>query len=81
MYAAFTMIFRVCKLAIALQLLVGMISKCSLNPVTNPNPVCSHTDTRDSIKYNVWTILNISKKCFTVLIITYEAVKELFNKS
>jgi ribosomal protein L37AE/L43A len=40
---------RVCELAIALQLLVVMVWKCSVNPITNPNPVYSHTHTRDNI--------------------------------
>jgi hypothetical protein len=33
---------RVRELAIALYLLVVTICKCSVNPITNPNPVCSH---------------------------------------
>jgi hypothetical protein len=39
---------RVRELAIALYLLVVTFSKCSVNLVTNPKPVCSHTS-RDSI--------------------------------
>jgi hypothetical protein len=42
--------YRVCDLAIALWLLVVMIHKCSINPITNPNPVYSHTHTCDNIK-------------------------------
>jgi hypothetical protein len=39
---------RVCELAIALWLLVVMICKLSINPITNPNPsIITHT--RDSI--------------------------------
>jgi hypothetical protein len=34
---------RVCELALALQLLVVMIGKCSVSPITNPNPVYSHS--------------------------------------
>jgi hypothetical protein len=34
---------RVCELTIALQLLVVAISKCSINPITDRNPVYSHT--------------------------------------
>jgi hypothetical protein len=34
---------RVCELAITLQLCVVMICMCSINPITNPNPVCSHS--------------------------------------
>jgi hypothetical protein len=35
----------VCELAIALQLLVVTICKCSINAITNPNPGCSHSYT------------------------------------
>jgi hypothetical protein len=35
----------VCELTIALQLLVITISKCSINPITNPNPAYSHSYT------------------------------------
>jgi hypothetical protein len=35
---------RVCELAIALQLLVVTIHKRSINPIANPNPVCSQRD-------------------------------------
>jgi hypothetical protein len=38
---------RVCELAIALKLLVVTICKCSVNPITNPNAVCSQS--RDNI--------------------------------
>jgi hypothetical protein len=34
--------YRVCELAIALQFFVVTIWKYSINPITNPNPVCSH---------------------------------------
>jgi hypothetical protein len=34
---------RVCELAIAPKLLVVAICKCSMNPVTNPQPVYSHS--------------------------------------
>jgi hypothetical protein len=34
---------RVCELAIALSLLVVTICKCSVNPITNPNPLHSHS--------------------------------------
>jgi hypothetical protein len=37
----------VCELAIALYLLV--VTMCSINSITNPNPVYSHTHTRDNI--------------------------------
>jgi hypothetical protein len=37
----------VCELAIALFAVVSIFN-CSINPITNPNPVYSH-DTRDSI--------------------------------
>jgi hypothetical protein len=36
---------RMCELALALQLHVVMISKCSVNPITNPNPIYSHSYT------------------------------------
>jgi hypothetical protein len=36
---------RVCELPIALYLPVVTICKCSINPITNPNPVYSHTHT------------------------------------
>jgi hypothetical protein len=35
----------VCELAIALYLLVVSICKCSINPITNPNPARSHSHT------------------------------------
>jgi hypothetical protein len=34
---------RVCDLAVALELLVAAIRKCSINLITNPNTVYSHT--------------------------------------
>jgi hypothetical protein len=43
MHAAVTVIFRVCKLVSLLQLFVVTICKWSINPVLNPNPVCSNT--------------------------------------
>jgi hypothetical protein len=33
---------RVCELEIALWFLVGMICKCSINPIAYPNSVYSH---------------------------------------
>jgi hypothetical protein len=36
---------RVCELVTALQLLVVTICKCSVNPITIPNPIYSHTNT------------------------------------
>jgi hypothetical protein len=36
---------RVCELATALYLLVVTICKCSINPITDPNPVYSHSIT------------------------------------
>jgi hypothetical protein len=41
--------FIVCELAIALQLRVVTICKCSINPITNPNPVYGHNQTCDNI--------------------------------
>jgi hypothetical protein len=35
---------RVCELTIALYLLVVTTCKCSINPITNPNPVYSHSN-------------------------------------
>jgi hypothetical protein len=35
--------YRLCKLVIALKLLVVTICKWSLNPVTSPNPVYRHS--------------------------------------
>jgi hypothetical protein len=32
-----------CELAIALELLVVTICKCSINPIINPNPIYSHS--------------------------------------
>jgi hypothetical protein len=34
---------RVCELVIVLELLVVTICECSINPIINPNPVCSHS--------------------------------------
>jgi hypothetical protein len=42
---------RVCELAIALESLVVRICKCSINQITNPDPVCSHTQRRDNINW------------------------------
>jgi hypothetical protein len=36
---------RLCELPIALELLVVTICKTSINPITNPNPVISHSYT------------------------------------
>jgi hypothetical protein len=36
---------RMCELAIALWLLVVTIWKCSINSITNPNPVYIHCNT------------------------------------
>jgi hypothetical protein len=41
---------RVCELGIVLQLLVVTICKCSINPITNPNPVYSHLYTLQFLK-------------------------------
>jgi hypothetical protein len=35
---------EVCKLAIALQFFVDTSSKSTINPITNPNPVHSHSN-------------------------------------
>jgi hypothetical protein len=40
---------RVCELAIALQLFIVMICRCSTNAITNPNPVYSHSYTRQLV--------------------------------
>jgi hypothetical protein len=50
MCAAVRMTNRVCKPMRLLQLLVVTccVYKCSVNRVTNPNPVYSHTQTRDN---------------------------------
>jgi hypothetical protein len=42
---------KVCELAIALQLFVvtSCVYKCSINQITNPNPVYSHINTRNNI--------------------------------
>jgi hypothetical protein len=42
---------RVCELAITLWLLVVMFCKCSINPITNPNPVYSQS--RHSVVWQV----------------------------
>jgi hypothetical protein len=41
--------YRVCELAIVLWLLVVTIHKCSVNSISNPNPVYRHINTRDNI--------------------------------
>jgi hypothetical protein len=43
--AGAVVIFKVCRLAMALKLLVipSCVYKWSINPFTNPNPVYSHT--------------------------------------
>jgi hypothetical protein len=45
---------RVCESAIALQLLVVTIYKWSTNPITNPNPVYSHSYTWQYIYMYTW---------------------------
>jgi hypothetical protein len=52
MCTAVTVIIRVCKPVRLLHLLVvtNFVHKWSINRVTNPNPVYSHTLTRDIIK-------------------------------
>jgi hypothetical protein len=47
MSAAVTVIYRVCKPVRLLELLVVMscVYKWSINPITNPNPVYSHSYT------------------------------------
>jgi hypothetical protein len=40
---------RVCDLTIALWLLAVTFCTSSVNPISNPNPVYSHTHTRDNI--------------------------------
>jgi hypothetical protein len=54
MCGAVTVIFRVCKPVRLLQLLVftGCMYKWSINRVTNPNPVYSHTQNRDNNNNN-----------------------------
>jgi hypothetical protein len=49
--AAVTVICRVRKPVRLLQLLVVTICKCSINPITNPNPIYSHT--HDHIKMDL----------------------------
>jgi hypothetical protein len=46
--AAVTVIFKVCKPLRLLYLFVftGCVYKCSVNPITSPNPVYSHSNTR-----------------------------------
>jgi hypothetical protein len=54
---------RVCELAIALQLLVVTICKCSVNPITNPNPVYSHfiTSQYTCIRFESFGVTKINK--------------------
>jgi hypothetical protein len=44
---------RVCESAVALELLVVTICKCSRNPITNPNPVYSHSVTWQYVSSNI----------------------------
>jgi hypothetical protein len=58
---------RICELAIALQLFVVTNSKCSINPITNPNSVYSHTHTRDNIILlfkDILCVQNTTRKLF-----------------
>jgi hypothetical protein len=48
----------VCELAIALQLHVVTICKCSINPITNPNQVYSHLHMWQYKCYNKFTVFN-----------------------
>jgi hypothetical protein len=51
------------ELAVALQLLVvtSCIYKCSINPIRNPNPVCSRTQAPDSVEGSVYSYGGQSK--------------------
>jgi hypothetical protein len=57
---------RECELAIALYLLIVTICKCSTNPITNPNPVYSHSHTW---QYPTNLILHLIHPCFVCLIL------------
>jgi hypothetical protein len=55
MCAVVTVIFGVCNLVRLLQLFVVMFCKCSVNSITNPNPVGGHIQTHDNIKQKILT--------------------------
>jgi hypothetical protein len=40
--------FRACEMVIALELIIDMSYKMSINLITNPNPLCSHAITHDN---------------------------------
>jgi hypothetical protein len=48
----------ICELEIALELLVVKFYKWSINPITNPNPVYSHSYTCQYYKIDVAGILS-----------------------
>jgi hypothetical protein len=60
---------RVCELETALQFLVVMICKCSINPITNPNP-STVTLSRDNMK-TVPLMATNSQNELNVLFITH----------
>jgi hypothetical protein len=41
--------YRMCELALALELFVIAFCKSSINPIINPNPIYSHTNKRENI--------------------------------
>jgi hypothetical protein len=64
-------ICRMCEIAAALELIVITSFKRLVNPVTNPNPVCSNSlsGSQDGV---VWTHVNTNEsqdsiKCWQVL--------------
>jgi hypothetical protein len=77
---------KMCELAIALQLLVVTICKCSINTITNPNPVYSHSITWQhcsSIPLNIRrTYIVSNKRCrFPLYIHMSRRVFFLWGKS
>jgi hypothetical protein len=49
---------KIWRLPMEILLLVvpSGVCKWSINPFTNPNPVCSHTHTRDNILYSYFSL-------------------------
>jgi hypothetical protein len=58
---------KVRELATALPLHVIPNSKSAVNPITNPNPVCNHTLSRDNIHISVNLNNFLKRRIFPIL--------------
>jgi hypothetical protein len=60
MFAVVTVIFGVCNSMRLLQLLVVMIRKWSINPITNQHPVESHSYTILTEKFSLLFCMDVT---------------------